>query len=77
MTAVLTFDRQWDPTFVQEKKALCNRIIPTLGIEYVYHHFPDMVHGFCTKVDPSKDREKKALEAAKRAVAYWLNTHMI
>jgi len=63
-----------DPTFPPEMKELCNKEIPKLGVDYVYHHFPGMVHGFATKCDEKNQREKKALEQAKNAVVYWMLT---
>ncbi|KAK5165702.1 uncharacterized protein LTR77_008625 [Saxophila tyrrhenica] len=65
-----------DPTFTPEAKEMCNRIIPTLGIEYVYNYFPGVVHGFCTKSDLGTEQEKKSLERAKAAVEYWFLAHM-
>lgn len=46
-----------------------------LGVDYVYHHFPNMVHGFATKCDKSKENERKALELAKNAVVFWMKAH--
>ena len=64
-----------DPTFSTEMKEYCNKEIPKLGVDYQYHYFPGMVHGFATKCDPTKDREKKALELAKNSVVFWMLNH--
>lgn len=64
-----------DPTFEADAKELCQREIPKLGVPYLYYHFPGMLHGFATKCDESKASEKRALEAAKNAVVFWMTAH--
>lgn len=64
-----------DPTFPPEVRDMCNREIPKLGVPYLFHHFPGVVHGFATKCDDSKASEKKALELAKNAVVFWMNSN--
>ena len=64
-----------DPTFPPEVKEMCNREIPKLGVPYLYHHFPGVMHGFATKCDEAKESEKKALELAKNAVVFWMTSH--
>ncbi|KAK3690752.1 hypothetical protein LTR37_019018 [Vermiconidia calcicola] len=66
---------QYDPTFPQEYKDMCNQEIPKLRVDYCYDYFPGVVHGFATKCDPKKELEKKALERAKNAVVHWITTH--
>jgi dienelactone hydrolase len=66
---------EYDPTFPTEVKEMCNREIPKLGVDYVYHHFPGVVHGFATKVDDRVPSGKKALEQAKNAVIFWMTSH--
>lgn len=66
---------EFDPTFTQDRKDLCNSEIPKLGIDYMYNYFPKVVHGFCTKCDPNKEVEKRALERAKAAVVNWFLTY--
>ena len=64
-----------DPTFTPESKDMCNKEIPKLNVDYCYHHFPDMYHGFVTKCDDTQERERKAVELAKNAVVFWLASH--
>ena len=64
-----------DPTFSQEMKDFCNKEILKLGVDYIYHHFPGMLHGFTTKCDETNPHEKKQLETAKNAVVFWLVNH--
>lgn len=63
---------EYDPTFPVEMREFCNREIPKLGVDYQFQHFPGLVHGFCTKCDPSKENEKIGLERAKNLVVSWL-----
>ena len=51
----------------------CSDLI--LGVDYVYHHFPGMPHGFATKCDENDKNEKKQLEIAKNAVVFWISNH--
>lgn len=32
-----------DPTFTQQMKDFCKLEIPKQGVDFIYHHFPDMV----------------------------------
>ena len=64
-----------DPTFPPDVVEKVNKEIPKLGVPYVYHHFPGMFHGFATKAADGKENEKKALELAKNAVVFWMNSH--
>ena len=64
-----------DFSFSKELKDFCNTEIPKLNVPYVYHHFPGMPHGFCTKVDENVPEDKKQLEIAKNAVAFWISNH--
>ncbi|OQV07337.1 hypothetical protein CLAIMM_11788 [Cladophialophora immunda] len=40
-----------DAMFLDDLKALCNQVIPTLGIPYDYQHFPGLDHGFAIRGD--------------------------
>jgi hypothetical protein len=44
-------------------------------VDYIYHHFPGMVHGFATKADENSNDAKKQLEIAKNAVVFWIANH--
>ncbi len=66
---------EFDFSFTQELKDLCNKHIPHLGVPYLYHHFAGMPHGFCTKADEDDNNSKKQLEIAKNAVVFWISNH--
>lgn len=66
---------EYDPTFTQDRKDLCQSEIPKLGIDYTYNYFPKVMHGFCTKGDPKDEVQKHALEKAKTAVVNWFLTY--
>ena len=54
-----------DPTFTPELKAYTQEKVPTLGIDYVYAHFPGIMHGMLSKGDPNDPVQKRAFERAK------------
>jgi len=60
-----------DPLFTPELKEYANKVIPTLGVEYDYQYFPEVVHGFAVRGDPNDPKSKKALERAKNAAVSW------
>lgn len=64
-----------DFAFSQDLKDFCNREIPKLGVDYAYHHFPGVPHGFATKCDENDPYAKKQLEVAKNAVVFWILNH--
>jgi dienelactone hydrolase len=63
-----------DTQLTPEKKAFCNKVIPTLGVDYDYQYFPGLVHGFATRGDMNNPVEKKGLERAKNAAVHWFQT---
>jgi dienelactone hydrolase len=62
---------QNDSMFPEDLKALCNQVIPTLGIPYDYQHFPGLDHGFAIRGDVRKPAEREGMERAKNAVVAW------
>jgi len=60
-----------DPIFSPELKDYCNKVIPTLGVDYDYQYFPKLAHGFAAKGDPSNKLQKAGLERAKNAAVQW------
>lgn len=67
---------QHDPIFTPELKTYCNKVIPTLGVEYDYQYFPNLAHGFATRGDPNNPVQKKGLERAKNAAVQWFVQHL-
>ena len=50
-------------------------MLNNLQVDYVYHHFPGLPHGFCSKADEEDENSKKQLEVAKNAVVFWIANH--
>ena len=67
---------QHDPIFNPGLKEYCNKVIPTLGVEYDYQYFPNLAHGFATRGDPHNPVQKKGLERAKNAAVLWFVQHL-
>ena len=57
-----------DTQLTPELKEFCNRIIPTLGLDYAYEFFPGLAHGFATRGDPEIQVQKNGLERAKNSI---------
>ncbi|KAL9043769.1 MAG: hypothetical protein Q9214_003053 [Letrouitia sp. 1 TL-2023] len=65
-----------DTQLTPELKEYCNKTIPSLNLEYDYQYFPGMSHGFAVRADLNDDAQKKGLERAKNAAAYWFYTRL-
>ena len=65
-----------DTQLTPELKEFCNRIIPTLGLDYAYEFFPGLAHGFATRGDPEIQVQKNGLERAKNSIVQWLQHHL-
>lgn len=60
-----------DPVFTPELKEFSNRVIPSLGLEYDYQHFPGLEHAFAVRGNREDKAEMEGLERAKNAAVYW------
>ncbi|CAI7654216.1 unnamed protein product [Penicillium pancosmium] len=60
-----------DPVFTPELKEFSNRVIPSLGLDYDYQHFPGLEHAFAVRGNRANKAEMKGLERAKNAAVYW------
>lgn len=65
-----------DQVFTPELKEYCNKVIPTLGVEYDYQHFPGMNHGFASRGNPNSKAEEQALVRAKNAAVHWFKQYL-
>lgn len=65
-----------DPVFTPELKYLCNRVIPSVGLDYDFQHFPALEHGFAVRGDRENEAELKGLVRAKNAAVYWFNQYL-
>jgi len=62
-----------DNQLTPELKEYCNKVIPTLGIQYRYDYYPGLRHGFASRGDPTNATQKDGLERAKNAAVSWFN----
>lgn len=60
-----------DPVFTPELKEFSNRVIPSLGLDYDYQHFPGLEHAFAVRGNRTNKAEMEGLERAKNAAVYW------
>lgn len=60
-----------DPVFTPEMKEYAWKNITAKGIPLDYQHFPGVEHAFCTRGNPADERERRAMERAKRYQAAW------
>ena len=65
-----------DPVFTPELKEYCNRVIPTLNVDYDYQYFPGLVHGFATRGDIKDEKQKLGFERAKNVTVNWLQQYL-
>lgn len=62
--------------FTPDQKEYCNKVIPTLGVDYDYQHFPGMHHGFACKGNPNNKAEEEGLVRAKNAAVHWFRQYL-
>ncbi|KAI1774300.1 Alpha/Beta hydrolase protein [Hypoxylon cercidicola] len=62
-----------DDIYTPELKAHTLATIPTLNVEFDYHHYPGIEHGAFVRGDEKKPGERKAMVDAKNAVVAWFN----
>lgn len=65
-----------DPVYTPELKEFSNRVIPSLGLDYDYQHFPALVHGFAVRGNKENEAELKGLVRAKNAAVHWFNQYL-
>ena len=65
-----------DHNYTPELKEHCLKVIPTLGVDFDYQHFPKVAHGFAVKGDNTDQVQKLALERAKNAAAAWFAQYL-
>jgi len=65
-----------DFTFTPELKQYCNKVLPTLGIDFDYQHFAGLAHGFATRGDVNNPTQKKGLERAKNVAVSWFREYL-
>lgn len=61
-----------DPMFTKELKEFALKEIPKRNVPFDYQHYPGLIHGFATRVDPEKKNEVAGMERAKNAMVNWL-----
>ncbi|KAJ5413830.1 Alpha/Beta hydrolase protein [Penicillium cosmopolitanum] len=62
---------EFDPMFTDELKLFCNSVLPTLGVAYEYHYFPQLEHAFAVRGNPNDPAEMKGMRKAKDAAVVW------
>lgn len=65
-----------DLAFTPALKYLCNRVIPSVELDYVFQHFPALEHGFTIRGGRENEAELKGVVRGKNAVIYWFNQYL-
>jgi dienelactone hydrolase len=62
-----------DFAYTEELKKYTLETLPKTGVQWEYIYFPGMNHGFATRGDPNDQKQKDALERAKRSAVNFFN----
>jgi dienelactone hydrolase len=62
-----------DFAYTEELKKHTLETLPKTGVQWEYIYFPGMNHGFAARGDPSDQKQKDALERAKRSAVNFFN----